>query len=334
MACLAVPLLLAACVQTPKTNPILSDEKFMQFLATKHIRVIAPSSAVSSAENTQLNAIIPAEVVRNSAEWTGSPIPFHATTDEKRWAALKEALYDPNIKIIWTLRGGYGSARLIQYLLTLKPPAQKKVVIGYSDTTALHLFLSQRWGWKTIHGAGFKELLNAEKDPNNFKIIMDILSGQAAVVEVNDLVPLNFAAKRTQKISGALTGGNLTLMQTSIATPWQLQARDKIVFIEDVGVRGGQIDRTLYHLKEAGLFNGVKAIVFGEFEFDTLGSLDNLFSLKKFAAETNIPVFKTNQFGHDKSNVPLVYNAQAEIKISEDTAPKQLQRFSLQMNLS
>lgn len=334
LALSVLSLSLTACNDLPvqENNEILSDPQFSQFLSTQQIKVVAPSSGVAKEDVIKLRNYIGDKVSGISHNLAGSSIPFHADTDEQRFLALKAAIYDPKVKVIWALRGGYGSARLIQHLIPLIPPSQKKIFIGYSDATALHLFFSQQWGWTTIHGAGFKELLLAEKDPNNFKHIMDIVSGQVKTIRLNELKPLNTAAKQTKILSSRLTGGNLTLLQTSIGTPWQMQGDNKIIFIEDLGIKGGQLDRTLYHLKEAGLFKNAQAIIFGEFEYDAPDSY-NPFALNKFAQETRIPIFKTNQFGHYKNNFPLIYNAQSEITLTLSEKRQHRQTFSLNISV-
>lgn len=277
--------------------------------------MVAPASASGEAKIQQLCSLqnLNIEVPPNTFK---EAIIFHSNTDKERFRFLKNSLYDTSKNtIVWTYRGGEGSARLIPFLKNLPKPNQEKIFIGYSDITALHLFLSQNWHWKTLHGAFLCELLNPKKDPKNFQKIADFITKKTPVLNIKNLHPLNSHAKNTKKISGLLTGGNLTMVETSIGTDWQMQAKNKIVFLEDVEEKGYQVDRALAHLKQAGLLKEVKAIVFGDFvEGDEFVSL----ALERFGAETNIPVFKTNQFGHGKTNYPLLYNAHATLFLEKD----------------
>src|SRR5207248_2342713 len=159
---------------------------------------------------------------------------------------------------IWTLRGGYGSARLFNLLNTMKKPAKSKIFVGYSDATFLHLFLS-RWDWKTIHAAGAGELLDANKKAKNFLHLFDILSGKIKNINYNGFKALNNAAKSIDEIKSSITGGNLTILVHSLGTPWQLKGANKIVFVEDVGIRGYALDRAFNHLVQANAFKDVVA---------------------------------------------------------------------------
>ena len=250
--------------------------------------------------------------------WDSDPLlnkdchPFHSNTDEKRLEALNKALYsDEENLILWCINGGYGSSKLIQFLDKQTKPKIEKKFIGYSDITALHLFLSQKWGWETIHGACLGELFKDNKNANNFLSIFNLILNNNPIVNdsiLSDITPLNILAKRFKEELSYhnLTGGNLALIQTSIGTNWQINIQDKILFLEDVGEDGYKIDRILYHLKSALKLEDVKAIIFGEFiKSDKYAD----FAINNFANQNpTIPIYKTNKIGHGKNNFPIIYN--------------------------
>lgn len=294
-----------------EVNIITKDENFRAVFLEKNIELVAPGSGTEFKKIQMLQSLpcfnlnVPEKLVTND-------IVLHANTDEQRFKFLKKALFDNSrTEIIWCLRGGYGSARLINSLKKLPKPKNEKVFIGFSDVTALHLFMSQSWGWKTIHGNGLVEILNAKREPKNFGKIAEIISGRLAYLEINDLKPLNNQAKGLRKVSGCLTGGNISIIQTSIGTSWQIKTDGKILFLEDTGEKGYRVDRMLNHMQQAGLFKNVKGIVFGDF----VNSEDNFvsFALERFASTSNIPVFKSSQFGHGAVNYPLIYNSRSKI---------------------
>lgn len=330
-------LILSGCskmgVVKTSLNPALKDPTFQQIFAEHQVIMVAPGSGVDPKRIEALNNLgLPIQTPPDILE---SAIPYHANTDQKRLSLLKAALFNRDPKtIVWTLRGGYGSSRLINKLQGLKKPKHPKYFIGFSDNTALHLFLSQEWGWKTIHGSGLNSLLQPEQDPQNFLKIAEIIHNQKPT-EINDLEPLNAKAqklliKNAKPITAKLTGGNLTLLANSIGTPWQIQTKGKILFIEETSEKGYAVDRSLYHLKQAGLFKGVKAIVLGDFEEDTHPDQDNIrFALQRFAIETTVPVFKSQQFGHGITNYPLIYGSKGTIVCPN---PNKETRFILLMN--
>jgi len=309
----------------PTFNTIVNNADFQKAFHDRKIQLIAPASAAEPAvieqlkTTTHLNINVPDNLIEKN-------IIFHANSDENRFQQLKNALYDKsNSTVIWTLRGGYGSARLIDYLSQCPKPKTEKFFIGSSDITALHLFLSQQWGWRTIHGAGLASILNPNQDPQNFERIATIVSNSKKTLTLAPLTPLNKAACNTKKITGRITGGSLSIIQTSIGTSWQIQTAGKILFLEEVGEKGYRIDRTLNHLKQAGLLKEVRGIILGQFimsnalepsESSAIAETIRV-AIERFAKDTEVPVFKNDQFGHGLTNYPIVYNAKSEIIVSE-----------------
>lgn len=277
-------------------------------MITRPIKVVAPASGISPDRLAALKQLdqfildIPADLITQDNV-------FHANSDEVRFQQLKAALFDSSVDtIVWTLRGGYGAARLLDRLKALPSPSHEKTFIGYSDNTALHLFLSQQWHWRTLHASGLSQLIMPEQDPQNYLRIAEIVAQKVPYQIIPELKPLNQAAQKTSILQGALTGGNLTIVESSLATHWQIQTAGKIVFLEDIGEKGYRIDRSLNHLAQAGCLNDVQAIIFGEF-LCLFEEATIQFALARFAQDTNIPVFKTDCFGHGKKNYPLIYNA-------------------------
>lgn len=279
------------------------------------ITVVAPATGADNKTLSDLKNINGLNLQISSKCFAKGKLPFLASSDEVRFNCLRDALFDESDNIVWSLRGGYGSARIIPDLLKLSKPNKEKFFIGYSDITALHLFLSQEWGWKTIHGSNIADLLKPEQDQGNFTKLAEILKGKVKQVTIDNLVPLNDIAKSSDLVNGKLTGGNLTMVQTSIGTSWQIKTKGKILFLEDVNVVPFRLERELLHLKQARLLEDVKAIIFGSFGKD----LDaTMLVLRNFADSLDIPVFKTNRFGHEKINDPIIYNTNSKIIKSKE----------------
>lgn len=126
------------------------------------------------------------------------------------------------------------------------------------------------------------------------------------------LTPLNEQAHLQKSLQGHLAGGNLALTQRSMGTPWQLDSAGKVLFFEDVNEYPYRIAETLDHLKHGGLFENVKAIIFGQLTNDTPEKnekelLDHI--LFDFAKNATFPVFSDLAVGHTPNNHPLQLNA-------------------------
>lgn len=241
-----------------------------------------------------------------------------ANSDEVRFALLKEALYSDS-KAIWCLRGGYGSMRLIPKLEQLTPPKTPKLFLGFSDITALHIFLQQKWGWQTFHTASVQQVVMNLVDSNSSEQVKDLLLGKLKKIEFTGLVPLNNAAKAMIKITAPIVGGNLTLVECSLATSWQLTTRQKILFLEDVNMPAYQIDRSLVHLQQAGLFDEVKALLLGDFIGRDQERDAELIEkvLHRFANDLSVPVLKIANIGHGNRNYVLPLGMPATLKLAE-----------------
>ncbi len=291
-----------------------NNKEFISLLKDTKITVVAPASGVSSELLSNLKNITSLKLDIPNSCFGGKSL-FHSTDDKTRLSCLENALLDQSNDVIWTLRGGYGSAKLIPDLQRMKKPIKEKFFIGFSDMTALHIFFSQEWGWKTIHGNGIIEIFNPTRDHQNFIKIAKIISGKETLAKIKGLSAINHAAKSSKIVTGNLTGGNLTIVQTSIGTSWQIKTADKILFLEDVDIKLYQLDRILYHLKQARLLDHVNAIIFGTCGGDGKSIIT---VLTDFAATLKIPVFKTNRFGHEQINDPIIYNTSTKIIPSND----------------
>lgn len=274
------------------------NAEFIKLLKDTKITVVAPASGTNAQLLSDLKQINSLKLDISNHCFDGTKSAFHSHSDEIRYKCLKNALLNNSSNIIWALRGGYGSAKLISNLHKIPKPIKEKIFIGFSDMTALHIFLSQEWGWRTIHGNGIVEILKPEKDRENFIKIAKIISSQQEA-SIKELSAINSAAESSKSATGSLTGGNLTIVQTSLGTSWQIKTSEKIIFLEDVDIKPFQLDRALYHLKQAGIFNHINAIIFGVCGND---SNDIMKVLKDFADHLTIPVFKSNRFGHEKFN--------------------------------
>lgn len=221
-------------------------------------------------------------------------------------------------KAIWCVRGGYGSMRLIPLLKKLRPPQDPKVLLGFSDITALHLFLNQNWNWPTIHSRNISAMKEEDHLTPDRRATERLLFGLDREITFKKLKPLNGLAKESKTITGKIVGGNLRILQSSLGTAWELQAKNKILFIEDIGERGYSVHRMLEQLRQAKVIHrGLKALAIGQFTEGEEKSGKDLTpeALERIASELPYPVFSGLPCGHGHENFPLPLNTNCELRL-------------------
>jgi muramoyltetrapeptide carboxypeptidase len=187
---------------------------------------------------------------------------FFAGSKPDRVSAVKNALRESASRAIFCARGGYGSGYLLEHLINI--PSQPKILCGFSDITSLQVFLWNRFCWVTLYGPMVGSGLDAGRNaPGGY----DPVSLTRALSETSrawsiDLRGESLAHGTTE---GILLGGCLTLVETTLGTPWELDSRDAILLLEDRDMKPYQVDRALMHLKQAGKLECAAGIILGEF---------------------------------------------------------------------
>jgi muramoyltetrapeptide carboxypeptidase len=295
---------------------LLSRRKKIMNLSELRIHLVAPASGLAPERMQALRDYVATWNITIPEPLLTKDNYFHAGSDTQRFEQLRTAIEDESAQIIWALRGGYGCARLLERLQQLPKPKHKKIFIGFSDNTALHLFFSQHWQWRCIHGAGLAQLVDLKPyDPANFNRIAELFNPAITQQMWTALTPLNQAARHASSITGHLQGGNLTLVENSLGTFWQANTAGSILLLEEVGEKGYRIDRSLLHLTQAGLFKAVNAVVFGECSGADTHAI--AYALQRFADENPFPVYQTKLFGHEASNYPFIYGANATLALEK-----------------
>jgi muramoyltetrapeptide carboxypeptidase len=184
-------------------------------------------------------------------------LPYLAGTDADRAADLQAAWCDPEIAAVLCARGGYGAARVLDHLdWSALGRATPKLLHGSSDITALHVAFGRRLGLATSFGPMVASLI-ADGEPEAVDHLRAGLFDRGAPVTGTH-------ALRGGRATGLLTGGNLSLLTSLLATPYAPEpAAGRIAFLEDVSEAPYRVDRMLTQLRQAGWFDGVAGIVLG-----------------------------------------------------------------------
>lgn len=320
-----------------RTKPLLTDCKPIK--AGAIIDIIAPSSPLRNSQWKKGVTILKRWGLKpHLIEGTFSPWLFHANNNKNRSVFLNRAFFNQNSSAVWMMRGGYGLQKImldfIKGYSQKGAMAKKKLFIGYSDGTALHLYLNGQ-NQPTLHAPLISELPSlSQKDLEHLKnilfgvkkeIVFDNLrvfqsskpvSLRASSVHGRDRSLLKTSLQKSVKSS--IIGGNLSLLSTSVGAPWCPVFAGHFLFVEDINEADYRVDRLLHHLFYSGALKSVKAILFGCFPHLTLPALRKV--LKSFSDVCDIPLVFGLPCGHITSHQPLPFNTPAELVINRTRA--------------
>ncbi len=194
--------------------------------------------------------------------------------DARRRADDLNALFaDPEVDVVQTLQGGYGSAQTIPYLDFDLIAEHPKALVGYSDITALHVALLQRAGLATIYGVGLVGVGAKETTAFTRTRLERVLRGDAVGEVPRNPDDPYVRAIHGGTVSAPLVGGCLWLLMQTMGTPWELDLDGAILFFEDYLAPPYYVDGFLTQLRHAGKLDGVVGVVVGDMEGCDYGDL-------------------------------------------------------------
>lgn len=249
---------------------------------------------------------------------------YLAGTDEQRASDVNEMFSRKDIDGVVAVRGGYGCARILPMLDYNLIKVNPKVLIGYSDVTALLFAIYKKTGVICFHGPVGISTFN-DYSVYNFKNVLmnpsenfDFYNADESKNSDGEYKPYTI---RSGKAHGKLVGGNLSIVVSMIGTPFDIDMSGKIIFLEEVGEDPYRIDRMLTQMKQAGKFESAAGIALGVFNGcdahrNRYGELRS-FTLKEVLfdrlSDLNIPVAYGMSFGHIANKLTLPFGVNAEL---------------------
>ena len=242
---------------------------------------------------------------------------FFAGTPEQRIADLHAAFADPGSQVVMSLRGGYGSNHILQYVDLGVLRAHPKPFFAYSDLTGLQLHLLDRLALPAFHGP----MLAADfflEDGVHLDSFYAALAGAAYELRPEQ----GLRAIKAGEANGTLYGGCLSILVSLLGTAWEPDTANKLLFLEDVGAKPYQIDRMLWQLRVAGKLEGVTGIVFGEMlDCASPGAEPDLLEkvIASALADFDGPIALGLRSGHvSRDNVTLTFGVEAELLAGDE----------------
>lgn len=243
---------------------------------------------------------------------------YLAGTDEARAGELNAMFADPAIKAIICARGGYGTGRIAELLDYDLIRANPKIFWGYSDITFLHAAINKFAGLVTFHGPMMIDLGKDDVHPLTL-LNYETLLRPSVLRYTEEISPLQTLVEG--EAAGPIVGGNLSLIISTLGTPYELDTRGKLLFIEDIDEEPYRLDRMLNQLKHAGKFADAAGILICDFHNCEPNKRKVSFTLEEIFNHHIVPARKPTlsgfKIGHCSPNIAVPIGAGARMSTYE-----------------
>ena len=241
-------------------------------------------------ESAGLKVTVPDDVFFTNGRFAGD--------DRQRSDLLMRLVSDARVKAVLCIRGGYGAMRILSLLDYDAFRRQPKIIIGYSDITALLTTVHLNCGLVTYHGPLVTTL--AESDSETRDAFFQALFEPAAM----PLQARTGGEIKSGRATGSVLAGNLTTLNHLVGTPYQPRFAGRILLLEDRGEAPYRLDRMLTQMKLAGCLDGIAGLGLGNFE--SCGDEQRLFAIvDDLFRDQDLPILARLPFGHGKRNLTI-----------------------------
>ena len=290
------------------------------------IGVISPASAPNSSEKIEkgvryLESLgYRVTVGKNAAQVHG----YLAGTDEQRASDLNAMLNDKSVRAIFAVRGGYGTPRLLPLVDFRAAKRNPKIIVGYSDLTALQLALVRKSGLVSFSGPMVGVEMFNGIDPYTEEHFWRVLTSSKKIGALPNPTNEPLLSLRDGKASGSLLGGNLALLLSLLGTPYAPDFKKSILVLEDIDEAPHRIDRMMMQLLNAGILENLSGLAFGKFTacVPSDASQPHFTAeqvLAQYAKRLRVPVVANLQYGHIAKKLTLPFGVRAQMDAGKRT---------------
>jgi muramoyltetrapeptide carboxypeptidase len=287
------------------------------------IAIVSPASP-SPTTNHQVRGIEALERLGYrivTAQHVNEKHLLFAGTEKVRASDINAAFRDKSVQAIICTRGGCGTAQILPYIDYALIAKNPKILVGYSDITALQVALFNATGLVTFYGPMVATDFGKGSTHYTFNNLFHILTGADHVIELKNPRNKKVITLCPGRAEGQLAGGCLSVVAASLGTEYEIDTKEKILFFEDIDEKPHRIDRYLTHLIQAGKLRQAKGIIFGTFSKCEYLSRENYYKfgvtildmIKERIAPLGVPTIYGLQFGHVNNKLTLPFGGQATL---------------------
>ena len=247
---------------------------------------------------------------------------YSATVHEKA-EDLNAMFADDEVKMIWCAKGGENSNSLFEYIDYENIKKHPKIFCGYSDITSLSNMIHEKTGLVTFSGTNFKTIATDETDYSYKEAIKRFVEKS---LEFGDS-PTGYTTLQKGVAEGELVGGNLFLTRGMVAGKYSIDFRDKILFLEDLGIETipAALSNHLYFMRQNGVFDKIKGLWLGNYQHESGITIEKIVK-DVLEDDYDFPIIKSDNFGHLDTKTVIPIGVKARIDTSKDVKIELLEK--------
>ncbi len=248
---------------------------------------------------------------------------YLAGEDHERLEDFHNMFANKEVRAIISVRGGYGSGRLLDKLNYSLIKRNPKIFVGYSDLTVLQMAILKKTGLVTFAGPMLAVDFHDEVDPFTEEIFWRTITSDKKIGKLKNPGSEKFYVLRKGRGEGRIIGGNLALFTSLLGTEFMPPVKDNILLIEEIGEQPYKIDRMFNHLKLAKVFDQINGIILGRFvdcyETDETKSTLTLNEvIADYFGNLKIPVMYNIKHGHIPQTITIPYGLNCKVNASRE----------------
>lgn len=283
------------------------------------IGVVAPSDPIIGRNIEEL------EQARKMVENAGFKVKYsknlfsnsngYSASAKEKAEDINEMFADKEVKMIWCAKGGENSNSTFEYIDYELIKQNPKIICGYSDANSLINMITEKTGLVTFDGTNFKTIATDETDYSYKEAINRFVEGSLELGKNYK----EYITIKEGRAEGELIGGNLSLTRGMVSGKYSINFKDKILFLEELGFETGPalVSNFLYSMKQNGVFEQIKGLWIGSYEHESGISLEKIV-MDVIGNEYDIPIIKSNNFGHIEEKTVIPIGIKARIDTTKD----------------
>ncbi len=277
------------------------------------VGIIAPCSAISEERKEACIRVLTdmGYRVKVADNLTDNVAGYMAGSGQVRGAWINRMFADPEVDAIFCVRGGDGGTRCYGHIDLDIVRANPKIFVGYSDVTTMHLLFNQQADLVTFHGPMVSSNMVDNFDAETRDAFFAAINGEERYVFHNPAgIPIE--VMKPGRAVAPVVGGNLSLLSAAMGTPYEMDSRGKIIFIEEVKEPLTKVEKWAYQLRNAGKFRDCAGVLLGQFTDIVnkgMPSYTEIDCFRDILEGVDVPVMYHLESGHGEKMITIPFGA-------------------------